>query len=191
MIKVNYKNLKKAIYVAVVIALLIGTLAGSLVTYAIKSKPINNVILGTLHGISVDNNVKISAGVGSLLDDNSLNLNKTRIIEVEAEDADQVKATLIRCTGYNDIGYTRSGEWTREGIVAGKYEWLGMSCNLYRQNEDGTMGELIGTYEFLDTGYGIKGSLEKGTSIDVWHPTEEAVWDWMDEYGDYVYIEFI
>lgn len=194
MIKVNYKNLKKALWVAVAISLLIGTVAGSIVTYALKSRPVNveNIINGTLDGIDVDDNVKISAGVGSLLDDTCINLNKTRIVEVESDATEpQVNATLIRCTGYNDIGYTRSGEWTRHGVVAGKYEWLGKSCNLYRQNEDGTIGELIGTYEFLDTGYGINGSLEKGTSIDVWHPTEEAVWDWMAEYGDYVYIEFV
>ena len=194
MIKVNYKNLKKALWVLIAISLLVGTVTGSIITCTLKSKPVNieNIIMGTLEGIDVDNNIKISAGVGSVLDDNFLNFNRTKIVEVETNKVEpQVNATLIRCTGYNDIGYTRSGEWTRHGVVAGKYEWLGQSCNLYRQNEDGTMGELIGTYEFLDTGYGINGSLEKGTSIDVWHPTEDAVWDWMAEYGDYVYIEFI
>ena len=194
MIKVSYKRLKKALWVLIAVSLLMGTLAGSIVTYALKRNPVNieNIIMGTLDGIDVDNNIKISAGAGSVLDDNFLNFNRTKIVEIEADKVEpQVNATLIRCTGYNDIGYTRSGEWTRHGVVAGKYEWLGQSCNLYRQNEDGTVGELIGTYEFLDTGYGINGSLEKGTSIDVWHPTEDAVWDWMAEYGDYVYIEFI
>lgn len=97
----------------------------------------------------------------------------------------------IRCTGYCDYGYTKSGEYVREGIVAGKKEWLGKSCKIYSVNSDGTCGEVIGDYEFLDTGYGINGSLLNGTSIDVWFPSEDAVWEWMHTYGDYVYLEFV
>jgi len=111
--------------------------------------------------------------------------------EMQLASAEDIDATLIRCTGYIDVGYTRSGEWTRDGVVAGKYEWLGRECNLYRQNEDGSIGEFIGRFEFLDTGYGIEGSLVKGTSIDVWHPSEDSLWDWVDEYGDYVYMELV
>jgi hypothetical protein len=117
----------------------------------------------------------------------------TTVASVKANVAgaeNEVDVQIIRCTGYNDIGYTKSGEYTRDGIIAGKEEWLGRTCNLYRVNEDGTMGDIIGSYEFLDTGYGINGSLIDGTSVDVWHPTEKAVWDWVAEYGDYVYIEF-
>lgn len=97
----------------------------------------------------------------------------------------------IRCTGYTDYGVTKSGEITHKGVVAGKKEWLGKKCTLYTVNSKGKPGEVIGTYEFLDTGYGINGSLINGTSIDVWHHTEEAVWDWMRTYGDYVYMEMI
>jgi len=99
--------------------------------------------------------------------------------------------TLIRCTGYIDVGHTRSGEWTRNGVVAGRYEWLGKKCKLYQKNQDGSVGEYIGTFEFLDTGYGINASLEKGTSIDVWHPSMESLEEWLKLYGDYVYIEFL
>ena len=98
---------------------------------------------------------------------------------------------IIRCTGYCDYGYTKSGEYVRNGVIAGKQEWLGKIALLYEVNEDNTVGELIGEYEFLDTGYGINGSLIDGTSVDVWHPSEDAVWDWMAEYGDYVYIQII
>lgn len=100
------------------------------------------------------------------------------------------KPYVIRCTGYCDVGYMCGGKWTYNGAIAGKYEWLGRTCNLYRVNKDGSMGELIGSYTFEDTGNGINGSLKKGTSVDVWHPSEDAVWDWIREYGDYVYIEF-
>ena len=97
---------------------------------------------------------------------------------------------VVRCTGYVDVGYTKSGEWTREGVIAGREAWLGRTCNLYRINADGSMGELIGSYTFLDTGYGINGSLIKGTSVDVWHPSNESLYGWIANYGDYVYIEF-
>ena len=95
----------------------------------------------------------------------------------------------IRCTGYCDYGYTKSGEYVREGIVAGKKDWLGKICYIYEVNKDGTCGDLLGEYEFLDTGYGINGSLINGTSIDVWFPSKADVYQWMHDHGDYVYIQ--
>ena len=97
----------------------------------------------------------------------------------------------IRCTGYCDYGYTKSGQYVRDGIMAGKKEWLGKTCVVYQVNEDGSCGDMIGVYEFLDTGKGINGSLINGTSIDIWFPTESEVWNWMYTYGDYVYIQII
>lgn len=97
----------------------------------------------------------------------------------------------IRCTVYCDIGYTKSGEWTRDGIAAGKEEWLGKAFNLYRVGADGMPGELIGRYEFKDTGYGIDGSLLSGTSIDIWRPSLDACRSWVAEYGDYAYVEIL
>lgn len=106
----------------------------------------------------------------------------------------------IRCTTYYVSGTTASGEQTRQGILAGKREWLNRECNLYRTNADGSKGELIGRYVFKDTGFGIdrlngvnypNGTISAGASIDMWHPTEEACWDYVSQYGDYVYLEFI
>lgn len=97
----------------------------------------------------------------------------------------------IRCTGYCDYGYTKSGQYVRDGIMAGKKEWLGKTCVVYQVNEDGSCGNMIGMYEFLDTGNGINGSLINGTSVDIWFPTESEVWNWMSTYGDYVYIQII
>ena len=108
--------------------------------------------------------------------------------------------TYIRCTVYCDTGYTASGAWTEAGCVAGKREWLGKKCNLYRVNKDGSCGELIGTYTFRDTGFGLEelngveypnGTIMSGASIDMWHPTEEQCWAWVAKYGDYVYMEFV
>lgn len=139
---------------------------------------------------------KLNAGVAEVL---NFKLNKEDILmykeyykqEVLAKAESKPDAWKIRCTGYCDHGYTKSGEWTRDGIIAGKEEWLGRTANLYAVKSDGSIGTLIGEYQFLDTGYGINGSLVNGTSVDVWHATEDEVWDWASTYGDYVYIEFL
>ena len=161
---------------------------------SIYSDSINSSHIALSGGSSIENNnsgqkvndILPCAGVAAVLNGIGNDIDISAFNEVEETEPEVVR---IRCTGYNDVGYTKSGEWTRQGIIAGKKEWLGKKCNLYRINEDESIGELIGTYEFLDTGYGINGSLIKGTSIDVWHPSEDSVWDWMAEYGDYVYME--
>lgn len=106
--------------------------------------------------------------------------------------------TRIRCTCYTDNGTTASGAQTREGVIAGKREWLGKCAVLYHINEDGSIGDLIGIYEFLDTGSGIdtdgdgKGdSIKKGLSVDVWCPSMDAAREWIREHGDYVFIQII
>lgn len=111
-----------------------------------------------------------------------------------------VESMYIRCTVYCDTGYTASGAWTTSGCLAGRKEWLGKQCNLYKVNKDGSKGEYIGTFTFKDTGFGLEelngvyyedGTIKNGASIDMWHPTEEQCWDWVAQYGDYVYMEFI
>lgn len=104
----------------------------------------------------------------------------------------------IRCTCYIDSGTTASGCETRAGIIAGRREDLKKVAALYRYNPDGSIGEFIGYYEFLDTGAGIdtdgdgKGdSIKKGLSVDVWKPTMVDANSWIAEYGDYVYIKII
>ncbi|MBQ0089299.1 MAG: hypothetical protein KBT27_08200 [Prevotellaceae bacterium] len=103
--------------------------------------------------------------------------------------------TRIRCTCYTSTegSVTASGEHVREGIVAGKREWMGKVAVLYDLNMN-----LIGYYEFLDTGAGIdtdgdgKGdSIKNGKSIDVYRDTLERCKEWIGLYGDYVYMEII
>lgn len=98
---------------------------------------------------------------------------------------------MIRCTCYLDSGQTASGQYTREGIIAGKKEWMYCAAILWSVD-----GEYIGIYEVLDTGAGIdtdgdgKGdSIRKGNSIDVWMPDMDSVRSWIDTYGDYVYFQ--
>lgn len=119
---------------------------------------------------------------------------------ISQADSQTSNLIYIRCTAYCDTGFTASGAYTVDGCVAGRKEWLGRKCRLYRVNGDGTTGECLGTFEFKDTGFGLNelngitypnGTIMSGASIDMWHPTEEACWDWVAEYGDYVYMEFI
>ena len=70
--------------------------------------------------------------------------------------------------------------------LAGKVAWLGKSCYLFKCNDDGSVGECIGYYEFHDTGYGQEsgvgesiilsgktvGTIENGTCIDIFMDTE-------------------
>ena len=58
--------------------------------------------------------------------------------------------------------------------------------------------ELIGIFEFKDTGAGIdtdgdgKGdSIKNGKSIDVYMDTMEDCRQWIRQFGDYVYLEII
>ena len=106
---------------------------------------------------------------------------------------------LMRCTVYT--GYegsvTADGSKVREGIVAGKSEWLGYTCIIY-ENNNGKVGKLIGIYEFKDTGAGIdtdgdgKGdSIKNGKSIDVYRNNLDRCYDWVDKYGDYVFIQIV
>ena len=104
----------------------------------------------------------------------------------------------IRCTCYIEHGYTASGQWTRPHTAAGPREWLGCVGALYQMNEDGSMGDFIGYYEFIDTGAGIdtdgdgKGdTIINGESIDVWRPDMEMAVEWVETYGDYVYLKLI
>jgi len=109
-------------------------------------------------------------------------------VEPEIEIPKPAPNDYIRCTTYCIDGITRSGQQTTEGGIAGREEWLGMSCYLYSVSDDGSYGELIGQYTFNDTGYGVDGSMINGASVCVWCPTLDDCNAWISEYGDYVYM---
>ena len=104
----------------------------------------------------------------------------------------------VRCTCYIDRGTTASGIQTRNGIIAGRKEWLGMAAVLYEVKEDGTLGDFIGCYEFCDTGAGIDtdgdgngDTIKTGNSVDVWQPSMTNARAWIREHGDYVYMQIV
>ncbi|MDD6825778.1 MAG: hypothetical protein PUE12_06625 [Oscillospiraceae bacterium] len=108
---------------------------------------------------------------------------------------DIIKPVKVRCTCYTSTegSITASGEHVREGIIAGKREWMHKTAILYDLDMN-----LIGIYEVKDTGAGMdtdgdgKGdSIKNGKSIDVYRNTLTRCYDWIKEYGDYVYLVII
>ncbi len=86
---------------------------------------------------------------------------------------------VVECTAYCDEGFTASGKPTVEGqTIAGAREWLGCMAVLYKVDEDGGIGEYIGTYQFTDTGYGIDGDILRGETVDIFMEDEDACWEW-------------
>lgn len=99
----------------------------------------------------------------------------------EAEENKYGDPIPIELTAYCIDGTTASGKHTREGIVAGKKEWIGMTVILYDENM-----EYIGTYEVLDTG-GKK--IRQGKVIDIWLPTYDECIQFGRQKGYYQLID--
>ena len=101
---------------------------------------------------------------------------------------------LIRCTCYCQGEFTNGNKeypsmTPTESICAGRYEDIGKVAILYQRNADGSVGEYIGMFEFRDTG--SHESLKNGTSIDVYRSNLERCYEWIAQYGDYVYIQYV
>lgn len=86
--------------------------------------------------------------------------------------------------------YNPNGNRTTDGsrtiadlTLAGKREWLGKSCRLYRID-----GTCLGVYEFHDTGYGRDGDILRGETVDIYFDTrDECI-----QYGRQdIYVEFL
>lgn len=107
-------------------------------------------------------------------------------IRTSAVEVEFTEPTLIRCTCYtaSEGSITRSGAEVREGIIAGKEEWLGCVAVLYDIDMN-----FIGYFEFLDTG-GHE-TLKNGTSIDVYRDSMDGCYEWIGMYGDYIYLQLI
>ena len=68
----------------------------------------------------------------------------------------------FEATAYCDYGFTASGVWVREGIVAGDPRILPLGSEIDIKIDD----ELLEKHEVMDTGGKIKGYI-----IDIWMPT--------------------
>lgn len=100
-------------------------------------------------------------------------------------------------TAYHYGTTTASGVPVRKGICAVKREWMGLTAIVYKCNEDGSQGDLLGFWECLDTGFGGDadgdgiGSIEEGKVIDIYFPTPEECRDWMEQTGGKVYVQLV
>lgn len=129
-----------------------------------------------------------------------------KAINASAEQQDPFNEPVkLRCTCYINSGTTASGCETRYGIMAGKPEWIGCVACVNAVNPDGSVGEFIGYFEILDTGYGIEtgvgqskifndrtlGTIETGETVDVYCETMHQAEEWIDTFGDEVYIKLV
>ena len=113
-------------------------------------------------------------------------------LPVEAAEPSDLQLMRVTCYTYPPGSITASGCDVREGIVAAKKEWIGALVILYDTDMN-----FIGYFEALDTGFGIDrdgngiGSIQEGTSIDVFRSSLERCHEWTERYGDYCYAKII
>ena len=93
-----------------------------------------------------------------------------------AEESTYSMPFRMESTAYCHGEITATGDKVREGIAAARKEWRGLTAVLYEDN-NGSVGELIGIYEILDTGGDER--IKNGTCIDVYLPDYQKA----KEYG--------
>ena len=109
----------------------------------------------------------------------------------------------VKMTCYTHTGNPcRNGNMPREGICAYQFDYLDWMAIVYEDN-NGEPGEIIGYYEIFDTGYGSEtdvvnpetgkhyGSLELGTSIDIFQDSLEECYEFIEEHGDTAFIQIV
>ena len=83
------------------------------------------------------------------------------------------------CTAYCDSGITASGKPTVEGLtLGGAPEWIGCMAVLYEVDDDGGIGDFIGIYEVMDTGWGRDGDALRGETVDIFMEDYDACIQW-------------
>lgn len=103
----------------------------------------------------------------------------------------------ILTTAYCEGEVTATGTRVRYGICAVKKEWLGLTAEVYACKPDGEMGELLGYWECLDTGFGGDadgdgvGSIQEGRCIDMYFPNLDECQEWMRRTGGKVYVRLL
>lgn len=115
-----------------------------------------------------------------------------RIRSAEAGDVFQILTTAY-CHGT----ITATGWAPRRGICAVREEWVGKTAMVWEYTDSNTMGEFLGIWECLDTGFGADsdgdgmGSIQEGRVIDMYFPMPEEVQEWMEITGGRVYVQIV
>ena len=117
--------------------------------------------------------------------------------------AEEPELKHVKMTCYTSTGNPcRNGKMPRRGVCAYQYEYLNWMAIVYADN-NGKPGEIIGYYEIYDTGYGSEtdvinpktgnnyGTLELGTSIDIFQESLEDCYDFIEQYGDSCFIQLV
>lgn len=113
-------------------------------------------------------------------------------LPAEASEKYPVRKMRVTCYTYPEGSITASGCEVREGIIAAKKEWMDALVVLYDMDMN-----FIGYFEVKDTGFGIDkdgdgiGSIQAGTSIDVFRSSLDRCQKWIERYGDYCYVQII
>lgn len=113
-------------------------------------------------------------------------------LPAEASEKYPVRKMRVTCYTYPEGSITASGSEVREGIIAAKKEWMDALVVLYDMDMN-----FIGYFEVKDTGFGIDknrdgiGSIQEGTSIDVFRSSIDRCKEWVNMYGDYCYVQVI
>lgn len=111
-----------------------------------------------------------------------------------AEDGQMIR---MLTTAYHHGEITASGRRTRRGICAVRREWIGKTALVWKCENSDTMGEFLGIWECLDTGFGADsdgdgmGSIQEGRVIDMYFPTPEEAEEWMEITGGRVYVQLV
>lgn len=92
---------------------------------------------------------------------------------------------LLRVTCYLPTGYkTASGQPTHLGGCAGRREDIGKIAAVYTIDK-----EFVGYFEINDCG--SNPMLQNGYAIDIFRDNRDQAWDWVDTYGEYMYVDII
>lgn len=103
----------------------------------------------------------------------------------------------MHTTAYYQGEITCTGAKVRYGICAVKKEWVGKTAILYTVSEDGSLGDQLGIWECIDTGFGGDadgngiGSIQEGKVIDIYFPTLNECKDWMKKTNGKVYVQLM
>lgn len=109
----------------------------------------------------------------------------TNIVQSKAE-AIYVEPVKMRVTCYTAPkgAIQASGREVMEGTCAARRCDLGKVAVVYDENM-----KLVGHFEITDTGGHPR--LKDGSSIDIFRDTLDRCYDWIGEYGDYMYVQII
>lgn len=111
--------------------------------------------------------------------------------------AEEGQVVRMMTTAYHHGEITATGNRTRRGSCAVRKEWVGKTALVWKCKNSDTMGEFLGFWECLDTGFGADsdcdgmGSIQEGRVIDMYFPTQEEVEEWMILTGGRVYVQLV